>query len=104
MGFKRSGWVVAEVCLAWMLLVGSGITVRTRAYAQTAPGIATTQISDTVYTANGTPAAGTVLISWPAFSTAGGQSVPAGSTSVTIGTAGVVSLRLVSNGTGGDCV
>src|SRR5205823_9620093 len=31
---------------------------------------ATTTISDTVYRADGTPAAGTLLISWPTFSTA----------------------------------
>lgn len=97
MKLRRSGWALAEVCLAWMFLLGSVFTVRTAGYAQTTPAIPTTQISDTVYTASGTPAAGTVLISWPAFSTGNGQSVPAGSTSVTIGAAGALSVRLVAN-------
>jgi len=39
---------------------------------------ATTTISDTVYRADGTPAAGTLLISWPTFSTASGQAVGLG--------------------------
>ena len=35
-----------------------------------AAGPALTTIADTVYRADGTPAAGTVLIAWPAFETA----------------------------------
>ena len=37
------------------------------------------QIVDTVYRADGTPAQGTALISWPAFTTAAGQAVTPGS-------------------------
>ena len=40
--------------------------------------IATTQVTDTVYRADGTPAAGTVIVSWQAFTTASGQAVPSG--------------------------
>jgi trimeric autotransporter adhesin len=58
---------------------------------------ATTTISDTVYRADGTPAAGTLLISWPAFTTATGTPVAAGSTSVTIGAGGSVAVVLVPN-------
>jgi hypothetical protein len=58
--------------------------------------IATTQVTDTIYHADGTPASGTVLISWPAFTTSAGQSVPSGSTSATI-TAGALSVQLVPN-------
>jgi hypothetical protein len=60
-------------------------------------GGSTTNISDTVYTANGTPAAGTLLISWPAFVTASGTSVGPGSTSVTLGTAGALNVALTPN-------
>src|SRR5579863_2482842 len=97
MGFRRSGWTLAEFCLAWTLMLGVVAIAGTAGHAQTVPAIPTTQVSDTVYMADGTAASGTVLISWPAFSTWAGASVPAGSTSVTIGTAGALSVRLVPN-------
>jgi hypothetical protein len=59
--------------------------------------VATTTVQDTVYEANGTPASGTVLVSWSAFTTAGGQEVPSGNTSAVIGTGGVLTLSLVPN-------
>lgn len=62
--------------------------------AQTPP---LTTVQDTVYEADGTPAQGTLLISWPAFTTASGQAVAAGSTSVTLGTGGALSVVLVPN-------
>ena len=52
--------------------------------AQTS-GPAMTQVVDTVYRADGTTAKGTVLISWPAFTTADGKAVAAGSLSVQLG-------------------
>ncbi len=58
---------------------------------------AMTTISDTVYRADGTPASGTLLISWPAFTAAGGMPVAAGNTSVTIAPGGAVSVSLVPN-------
>src|SRR5438309_11332837 len=58
---------------------------------------ATTTISDTVYRADGTPAAGTLLISWPTVSTASGQAVASGTKSVTLGTGGALSVALVPN-------
>jgi hypothetical protein len=58
---------------------------------------ATTTISDIVYRADGTPAGGTLLISWPVFSTATGHAVAAGKKSVTLGTAGTLSVALVPN-------
>ncbi|MGH9503679.1 MAG: hypothetical protein ACRD20_12580 [Terriglobales bacterium] len=58
---------------------------------------ATTTISDVVYRADGTLAGGTLLISWPTFSTASGQSVAAGRKSVTLGTGGVLLVALVPN-------
>jgi trimeric autotransporter adhesin len=62
--------------------------------AQTLP---TTMIVDTVFRADGTPAGGTLLISWPEFTTAAQGAVAAGNTSVTLGAGGALSVGLVSN-------
>jgi hypothetical protein len=56
-----------------------------------------TTISDTVYRADGSPAEGTLLISWPEFTTSGAQAVAAGTDSVTLGTGGALSVGLVPN-------
>ena len=53
--------------------------------------------TDTVTRADGTPASGTVLISWPAFVTHAGSSIAPGSTSVALGTGGLLSVALVPN-------
>ena len=58
---------------------------------------ALTTINDTVFRANGSPASGVLLISWPAFSTAGGATVAAGNTSVTLGTGGSMTVQLAPN-------
>jgi hypothetical protein len=65
--------------------------------ASQAQSPATTTISDTVYRADGTPAAGTLLISWPTFSTASGQAVAAGTNSVTLSAGGALSVGLAPN-------
>lgn len=54
-----------------------------------------TLITDTLYRADGSPAAGTLLISWPAFTAGEGKAVAAGSLTVPIGAQGAVSLELV---------
>jgi len=59
--------------------------------------VAMTTIQDTVYRADGTPAGGTIVLSWPAFTTAAGQAVAAGNTSVTLGPNGALSLALTAN-------
>jgi trimeric autotransporter adhesin len=59
--------------------------------------VATTTVQDTVYSANGTPASGTVLVNWNTFTTAEGQPVPAGSTSATIGAGGQLTIALAPN-------
>jgi hypothetical protein len=66
----------------------------TWSYSQTP---ALTTINDIVYRADGTPAGGTLLISWPEFSTAGGQAVAVGENSVVLGSGGAVSVQLVPN-------
>ncbi len=63
-------------------------------WAQTVP---TTTVEGTVYLADGSTAAGTLLVSWPAFTTAGNQAVAAGNLTVTIGTGGSVSVNLAAN-------
>ena len=60
-----------------------------------APAI--TRVSDTVYRADGTRASGTVLISWPAFTTADSKPVAAGTKSVTLGSGGALAVDLVPN-------
>src|SRR5581483_10579203 len=59
--------------------------------------VATTTIQDTVYRADGTPASGMVVVTWPTFTTAAGQAVAAGNTSATIGANGALSLDLTPN-------
>jgi len=65
------------------------------AAAQSGPALTT--IADTVYRADGTPAQGTLVITWPAFSTSGGQAVAAGENTVTLGTAGALNVQLAPN-------
>ncbi len=79
----RLFYLVLPVILGSVMLSGQTLTLTT--------------ISDTVYRADGTPAGGTLLISWPEFSTASGQAVAAGTTSVTLGAGGALSVQLAPN-------
>ena len=58
---------------------------------------ATTTISDVIYRADGTPANGVLLISWPAFTTSDGAAVAAGTQTVTLGPGGALAVNLVPN-------
>jgi hypothetical protein len=82
--------------LGTLLLVWWGLTQATPGRAADG-GVATTRISDTVYRADGTPASGTVLISWPAFTTADAKPVAAGTKSVELGAGGELAVDLVPN-------
>jgi len=53
---------------------------------------ATTRVSDTLFRADGVPAAGVVLISWPAFTTSDAKPVAEGTKSVTLGNGGSLAL------------
>ncbi len=64
---------------------------------QLSPAPTLCQISDTVYRADGTPAQGTALISWPAFTTAAGQAVTPGSLTVTLDAGGGFNASLAPN-------
>ena len=57
----------------------------------------TTAVQGTVYLANGQAGSGTLVLSWPSFTTAAGQSVTADSTSVTIASNGYVTVNLAPN-------
>ena len=59
--------------------------------------VPTTTIEDTVYYANGTPAQGTIVVSWNAFTTANGAAIAAGNTTVTLGTGGALNIALAPN-------
>ena len=85
-GVKR-GLTLVFLLLAMLASGASGL------HAQ----VTTTTVQDTVYRADGTAAGGTVVVSWGAFTTAGGQAVPAGNTSATIASGGVVTLALAPN-------
>ena len=85
------------VLLVWSgVLASTGVLIGT-ANAADGSAPATTRVSNTVYRGDGTPASGTVLISWPAFTTADAKPAAAGTKSVTIGSGGALSVDLIPN-------
>jgi hypothetical protein len=80
--------------LGYLLAMGILAALPPLAGAQTP---ATTTVQDTIYRADGTPASGTLIVSWPAFTTAANAAVAAGSDTVAIGANGSVTLNLVPN-------
>ena len=84
MHWKPKRWMLVAVLLAMTAMAGR---------AQ----IATTQIADTIQRADGTSASGTVIISWPTFTTATSETVQSGSTSASISSGGVLNLKLIPN-------
>jgi hypothetical protein len=87
MGLKLELRLGLGLCLLWMALCG----------AANAQGVSTTTVQGTVYLANGQPGSGTLVVSWPAFTTANGQAVAADSTTVTIASDGFASVNLAPN-------
>ena len=77
------------ILIALIALCGTGTSM--------AAAPAKTIVQDTMYRADGTVAAGTLLISWPAFTSVNGDAVAAGSMTVKIGSAGAVNIGLVPN-------
>jgi hypothetical protein len=67
------------------------------AIAALAQSVSTTTVQGTIYLANGSPGAGTLQLSWPAFTTASSQTVAAGKIATTIGADGFVSVNLAPN-------
>ena len=80
--------------LCWMAAGMLGMTPVRMAIAQ---GLSTTTVQGTVYLANGQAGAGTLVLSWPAFTTATGLAVAADSTTVTIPADGFLSVNLAPN-------
>ena len=83
----------------WMLVMAAAIGFGLPASGEPVPqsGPATTTVADTVYLADGTPAQGTLIITWPAFVTGSGAAVAAGNTNVTLAANGTFSVALVPN-------
>src|ERR1700733_10581389 len=94
MHWKPRGWTLVGMML---LAIPGVVKVTTLSVNAQVSQIATTQVTDIIYLANGTTATGTVIVSWQAFTTVNGQSVPAGTTLATIGTGGALSLQLAPN-------
>jgi hypothetical protein len=71
-----------------------GMALAKKAHAQ---AMSTTTVQGTLYMANGQTGSGTLQLSWPSFTTVGGQAVVAGNTTVAIGSDGFVSVNLTPN-------
>jgi hypothetical protein len=86
-------WLRADrwIGLLWMAMGLMGMGSGSGAHAQ---AVSTTTVQGTVYLANGQPGSGTLVVSWPSFTTASGQLVTADSTTVTIAPDGFVSVNL----------
>ena len=95
MMLTKYGWLRASRWMQWstMALALAAALVQ----AACAQGVSTTTVQGTVYLANGQPGAGTLVVSWPAFTTSAGQAVAADSTTVTIPADGFVSVNLAPN-------
>src|SRR6185437_13224739 len=87
-GWLRPAGRVA-VCAVTIWLAGMAA-----AHAQ---AVSTTTVEGTVYQANGQPAGGTLVVSWPTFTTAAGQLISAGQTTVTVGADGYMGVNLAPN-------
>ncbi|HEY3974317.1 MAG TPA: hypothetical protein VGM18_15030 [Candidatus Sulfotelmatobacter sp.] len=92
-GRRPIGWLFYCAVMVAMI-AGCGLRGNATAVPQ---GPATTTVADTVYLADGTYASGTLIITWPAFVTAGGTAVASGVTNVTLGANGALSVALVPN-------
>src|SRR5690242_15310945 len=90
MSWKRGGRTLVGILLA---VPGMLAVLAVSALAQ----VVTTQVTDPIYRADGTPAGGSVIVSWPAFTSAAGQAVASGSTSATLAAGGVLSVQLAPN-------
>lgn len=82
-GGSRRGLMLLGALL--LLAPGSGLAVQT------------TTVQGVVYRADGTPAQGTMLVSWPEFTAADGSAIAAGSTTAVIAADGSVSMTLAPN-------
>lgn len=84
-------WLIRRILitLTCILSVATSLNI----YAQ----VTTTTVQGVIYRADGSAATGTMIVTWPSFSTANSQAVASGSTTVAIGQDGFVSLNLAPN-------
>jgi len=85
MNFLKRGTLLVSVMLAVLMI------------RDAAAQVPTTTVADTVYYADGTPAQGTIIVSWNAFTTANGAAIAAGNTTVTLGAGGSLTVALAPN-------
>ena len=83
--------------LLWTMIAGAGLAAYGAAPTPQSGSASTTTVADTVYMADGTTAAGNLIITWPAFVTASGTAVAGGVTNVSLGASGALSVALVPN-------
>jgi hypothetical protein len=81
----------------YLALAGVIVATGIRLHAAPQSGPALTSVVDTVYRADGTPAQGVLVITWPAFVGANGTAVAAGSSNVTLGSNGALNVALATN-------
>ena len=91
---SRSGVCIRDLLLRIGLVLGFAALTLTMAQGQSS---STTLVQDTIYRADGTPASGTLIVSWPGFSTAANAAIAAGSLTIPIGATGAVSFSLAPN-------
>jgi hypothetical protein len=89
---RRPSGRIFYLALAWMIAAPG---IRLHAAPQSGPAL--TSVVDTVYRADGTPAQGILVITWPAFVEANGTAVAAGSLDVTLGSNGALNVALATN-------
>lgn len=88
---RLSYWVMAAVMMCGLARTASGA-------GAAPPSVpATTTVADTVYLADGNPAQGNLIITWPPFLTASGTAIAGGTKNVALGTSGALSVALVPN-------
>ena len=99
MMFTRDDWFGAGRRLGFGLERMLGLCLMAMALGSVAgaQAVSTTTVQGTVYLANGQVGAGTLNVSWPAFTTASGLAIGAGHTMVTIPPDGFVSVNLAPN-------
>jgi hypothetical protein len=88
---------VRVVAPMWRVALGLMAIAAAMLPFQVIAQINTTTVQGIVFRADGTPATGTLLVSWSAFTTPQNQAVAAGTSSTTIGADGFVSLNLTPN-------
>ncbi len=100
MNLTKDGWLAGaakRMELRLLLTLALGLIRMALGLAAHAQAVSTTTVQGTVYLANGNAGAGTLNVSWPAFTTAAGQSVAADYLMVTIAANGLVSVNLAPN-------